>query len=152
MLEEIEKLKLEKEKLQNEHVLHQGGYKSKMRRINTAIRNFEQGVPAAVDGSTPIRRRGAAIEIEKILREHKKPMHLKLIVAALHERLFVNSYQSISGLLQVFAKKEKKFTKVGPSTYALITAKTSVKAKAKGKATGPFAEKAAGEVVPAGGQ
>lgn len=34
------------------------------------------------------------------------------------------SYSSVSGLLQLYAKANKKFVKVAPATYALIESKS----------------------------
>ncbi len=124
MLEQIEKLKAEREKLTTEYKNNQSEYKSEVKRIDKAIRSFERGMNELNGNSSTVGRPGVANEIEKILREQASPLHLKKIVAELHARHYSNAYQSISGLMQNYVKAGKKFRKMAPATYGLIEDKT----------------------------
>ncbi len=120
MFEVVEKLQVEKEKLIVEFEKSRIEYKSEVKRINTAIRKFSQGYEAL--GETlqekPLKR-GIAAEIEKILLNGAK--HVKEIANELQQRGFSSHYQSISGLLQTYAKANKKFKRIAPATFALLS-------------------------------
>lgn len=118
-IEAIEKLKETKDRLTTEFVENRIEYKAEIKKINTAIRKFQQGYE--VLGNTPLetsRKRGIADEIEKILVSG--PKHINEILEELTNRGFSPKYQSVSAILQVHAKAKRKFVKILPATYALI--------------------------------
>ncbi len=117
MILQIEKLKKEREKLVTEYKTNQTEYKSEIKRIDKAIRNFEKGVNE-LNGAVKPKRVKTSTEIEKILTEG--PLHLKQLVEKLNARGIPMAYQSISGIMQLYAKSGKKFVKTAPATYALI--------------------------------
>lgn len=119
MLEAIEKLKETKEKLTTEFVENRIEYKAEIRKIDTAIKKFQQGYEALGNtlSGTPAKR-GMANEIEKMLVTG--PMHINEIVEELRNRGFSPKYQSVSAVLQIHAKTGRKFVKILPATYALI--------------------------------
>lgn len=118
MQQQIEKLKQEKEKLSIEYKNNQTEYKSEIKKIDRAIRNFERGMHA-LTGTVKPKRQKSYSEIENILGENGA-LHIKELVKKLNERGFPMTYPSVSGLLQLYAKANKKFIKVAPATYALI--------------------------------
>lgn len=61
----------------------------------------------------------ASAEIEIILREAGKPLHVREITEELHRRGFSIAFQSVSATLQVAAKKRSKYKRVGPATFTL---------------------------------
>lgn len=123
MQQEIEKLKQEKEKLTVEYQNSQLKYKDEVSKINRAIRNFEKGISELNGTPTRTKRPKASSEIEAILQE-EGALHLKQLCQKLNERGIPMSYQSLSGLMQLYAKAGKKFVKVAPATYALIKQNT----------------------------
>lgn len=117
MILQIEKLKKEREKLVTEYKTSQTEYKSEIKRIDKAIRNFEKGVNE-LNGAIKPKRLKTSSQIEKILAE--RPLHLKQLVEKLNARGIPMGYQSVSGIMQLYAKAGKKFVKIAPATYALI--------------------------------
>lgn len=123
MVQTIEKLEREKEKLTSQFNQNKTEYKSELRRINIAIKRFSQGYKAlGTDTSQSTPKRGLASKIESILKDGA--LHLKQIVAELTTRGFSPRYQSVSAILQIQAKAGKTFVKTAPATFALIAAKT----------------------------
>lgn len=120
MYQQIEKLKQEKEKLTVEYKNNQTEYKSEIKRINKAIRSFEKGV-SELNGTAAAKakRPKTSSGIEQILLK-SGPLHIKELVAKLNEQGIPMKYQSVSGILQLYAKANKKFVKTAPATYALI--------------------------------
>lgn len=119
MFDAIEKLKETKERLTTEFVENRIEYKAEIKKIDTAIRKFQQGYEAL--GNTPLEispKRGIADEIEKILVSG--PKHINEIIEELRNRGFSPKYQSVSAILQIHAKAGRKFVKILPATYALI--------------------------------
>jgi hypothetical protein len=119
MQQEIEKLKQEKNKLMNEYQNSRSEYKTEINKINRAIRSFEKGLNELSGTAVKRKRPKSPSEIEKILAE-EGAMHLKKLCEKLNERHIPISYQSLSGLMQLYAKAGKKFVKIAPATYALI--------------------------------
>jgi len=119
-MQAIERLEAEKEKLTNEFNETHSEYKSEMKRINTALRKFRQGVNALSDES-PAKQKKQTVtaEIEIILKEFGASK-VKDITHQLHQRGFQTTEQTVSGILQRCVKAGKRFTKVGPATYALL--------------------------------
>lgn len=118
-IEAIEKLKETKERLTTEFVENRIEYKAEIKKIDTAIKKFQQGYEALGDNSlehSP--KRGIANEIEKILVGG--PKHINEILEELRNRGFLTKYQSVSAVLQIHAKAGRKFVKILPATYALI--------------------------------
>ena len=114
----IEKLKKERTKLTGEAKQFDAEYKSEIRRIDTAIRKFEEGMAAlGSKASTP--RISATAEIENILAE-RGVMHVRDITKELHRRGYAMAYQSVSSALQTAAKKKKKYRRVSPATFTLL--------------------------------
>ncbi len=127
MFEVVEKLQVEREKLTVEFKESRIEYKAEVKRINKAIRKFSQGYE--VLGKPLLEnppKRGITAEVENILLNGAK--HVKEIVAELQNRGFSSRYQMVSGLLQTYAKANKKFKRVAPATFALIS-QTEVKNK-----------------------
>lgn len=125
MLETIEKLKQEKHRLTAQFEAGKAGYKSEVGRLDRAIRNFERGLNELEGTTTEKSKRPPTIEeIEKILSSG--PKHLKEIVAELNSGGREARYQSVSGLLQTYAKEGKRFIKVAPATYAMIPAEARI--------------------------
>lgn len=121
MYQQIEKLKTEKQKLTVEYKNNQTEFKGEINRINKAIRSFEKGMNE-LNGSTQPKRRKMMVEIENILAGGA--LHVKEILARLHQAGFTNlHYQSISGILQTYAKAGKKFVKTAPATFGLLEQK-----------------------------
>lgn len=118
MQQQIEKLKETKAKLKKDFDEYSAEYKTETKRINQAIRNFEKGM-SALGGTAKPKRRKSNSEIENILRENGA-LHIKEIVNKLNDRGIPMHYQSVSGLLQLYAKSGKKFVKTAPATYSLI--------------------------------
>jgi hypothetical protein len=114
---EIEKLLEERERITREFQEHKTQFQTNLKQIYKALKNFTRSNAAL--GQTVIRQRGMTEAIEEIL-QNKEKLHLKEIVAALSEKGYTPIYQSVSGLLQTYAKADKKFVKVGPATFALI--------------------------------
>lgn len=117
----IETLKNERQKLTNEFNETRRDYKSEIRRIDTALRKFRQGVDA-LDESTVKRekRNTVTAEIENIIREFG-PAKVRDITLQLHQRGFPQTAeQTVSGILQRCAKANKRFIKTAPATYALL--------------------------------
>lgn len=118
----ISSLVEEKEKLTNEFNETRSKYKSEMRRIDTALRKFRQGVDA-LSSDSPMPRKNkitATSEIEKIIAEFGQSK-IKDITARLHLRGFnQTTEQTVSGILQRNAKAGQRFVKVAPATYALL--------------------------------
>lgn len=118
----IERLEAEKEKLTNEFNETRSEYKAEMRRINTALRKFRQGVDALSDNSSVTQKDKptATAEIEKILEEFGSAK-VKDITFQLHQRGFAQTTeQTVSGILQRNAKAGRRFRKAAPGTYALL--------------------------------
>lgn len=119
MEQQIEKLKKEREKLTAEYKNNQTEYKAEIKRIDRAIRNFQRGMNELNGNSNPKVKSSSVIE--EILTE-SGPLHLKLLCEKLHERGIPMQYQSLSGLLQSYAKAGKKFEKTAPATFGLLSA------------------------------
>lgn len=120
MFQAIEKLKTEKEKLTTEFIESRNDYRAEMKRINKAIRNFSKGMEAL--GTMEVEnvpKRGMSKEIEKILAGGA--MTVRQVIDALNAADYRPNYQTVSGVLQANAKAGKKFKKVAPATFALIT-------------------------------
>ncbi len=125
----IQKLKTEKSKLTSEAKQSDIEYKSEIRRIDTAIQKFEEGM-AALSPQNPIPRKSATREIENILAEHGV-MHVRAITDELHRRGYSIALQSVSCALQTAAKKKKKYRRISPATFALLhTRKISAQSSA----------------------
>ena len=120
MQQQIEKLKQEKGKLTTEYQNSQTEYKAEIKRIDRAIKNFEKGMSELNGVAKPKRPKSHSV-IETILAE-TGPLHIKQLCEKLNERGIPMSYQSLSGLLQVYAKAGKKFVKTAPATFGLIKA------------------------------
>ena len=118
MQQQIEKLKLEREKLATEFKNNQIEYKSEIKKIDRAIKSFEKGMNV-LTGITKPKRQKSYSEIENILSENGA-LHIKELVKKLNERGFPMTYPSVSGLLQLYAKANKKFVKTAPATYSLL--------------------------------
>lgn len=112
MYSEIEKLKGEKAKLMGER----NQIDQEINRINGAIKKFLEGLRIL----SSEKKQSAAAEIEKILRENGKPLHLRQIITELENRGFSIAPTSVSATLQVYTKR-KKYEKVAPATFALPT-------------------------------
>lgn len=125
MQQQIEKLKQEREKLSTEFKNNQTEYKSEIRKINRAIKNFEKGMNE-LTGIVKPKKQKSYSEIENILSENGA-LHIKELVKKLNERGFPMTYPSVSGLLQLYAKSNKKFIKVAPATYGLLEPESVVK-------------------------
>lgn len=119
MEQQIEKLKQEKEKLTIEYKNNQTEYKSEIKRIDRAIRNFQRGMNELNGNSNPKVKSSSVIE--EILTA-SGPLHLKILCEKLNERGIPMQYQSLSGLLQSYAKSGKKFVKTAPATFGLLSA------------------------------
>lgn len=119
MQQEIEKLKQEKNKLTTEYLNSRTVYKTEINKINRAIRSFEKGINELNGMAVKTKRLKSPSEIEKILAE-EGPLHIKQLCEKLNARHIPMSYQSLSGLMQLYAKAGKKFVKVAPATYKLI--------------------------------
>ncbi len=119
MQQQIEKLKQEREKLTLEYQNNQTEYKSEINRINRAIKSFEKGMHELNSSASKPKRQKSSSVIETILSE-SGPLHIKDLVKRLNERGVPMSYQSLSGILQLYSKAGKKFIKVAPATYNLI--------------------------------
>lgn len=116
----IERLEAEKDKLTSEFNETRSEYKAEMKRINTALRRFRQGVDALSDESSAKQeKKTATAEVEKILKEFGTSK-VKDITHQLHQRGFQTTEQTVSGILQRCVKAGKRFTKVGAATYALL--------------------------------
>jgi hypothetical protein len=115
----IQKLRNERAKLTRNAKEFDTKYKSEIRRIDTAIQKFEEGM--AVLGSKDSLPRGSATrEIENILAEHGT-MHVRAVTEELHRRGHSMRLQSVSCALQTAAKKNKKYKRVSPATFALVS-------------------------------
>lgn len=125
MQQQIEKLKETKAKLKKDFDEYSAEYKIETKRIDQAIRNFEKGM-SALSGTAKPKRQKSYSEIENILSENGA-LHIKELVKKLNERGFPMTYPSVSGLLQLYAKSNKKFIKVAPATYGLIESKSFIK-------------------------
>jgi seryl-tRNA synthetase len=120
MLEQIEKLKIEKQKLTTEYKQASAEYKAEIKKIDKALNKFRQGVEALSDESPAKQeKQTATTEIEKILKEFGASK-VKDITHQLHQRGFQTTEQTVSGILQRCVKAGKRFTKVGAATYALL--------------------------------
>lgn len=132
MIEQIEKLRQEREVLTTEHNANQKEYKGEIKRIDRAIKHFEKGMNV-LQGT--IRPKGIKkySEIERVLAE-TGPLHVKQLCKKLHERGIPMKYASASGLLQFYAKSGKMFVKTAPATYGLLDSEilvTGTKQQAK---------------------
>lgn len=114
----IEKLKTERAKLTKNAEKFDAEYKSEIQRIDTAIRKFEEGI-AALRSKDLLPQISATVEIENILAENGA-MHVSAIMDELHRRGHSMRLQSVSCALQTAAKKQKKYRRVSPSTFALV--------------------------------
>jgi hypothetical protein len=123
MQQEIEKLKQEKNKLTTEFQNSRMKYKDEVNKINRAIRSFEKGLSELSGTAVKTKRPKSYSEIEAILKEEGE-LHLKQLCQKLNERNIPMSYQSLSGLMQLYAKANKMFVKTAPATYALIKQNT----------------------------
>lgn len=119
MFEQIQKLKQTKAKLTASFEEHQKEYKTEVKRIDRAIKNFEKGIDALKGNVARITPQKKNSEIEKILSE-TGPLHLKQLCKKLNERGIPMQYQSLSGLMQLYAKAGKLFVKTAPATFALL--------------------------------
>ncbi len=113
----IRKLKKERTQLTNDAKKFDAKYKNEIRRINTAIQKFEEGMAALSKDLLP--RKSATREIENILADHGA-MHVSAITDELHRRGHSMRRQSVSCPLQTAAKKQKKYRRVSPATFALV--------------------------------
>lgn len=113
----IEKLKTERAKLTKGAKQFNAKYKNKIRRIDSAIQKFEEGMAALTKDSLP--RKSATAEIENVLAEYGA-MHVSAITDELHRRGHSMRLQSVSCALQTAAKKQKKYRRVSPATFALV--------------------------------
>lgn len=118
MEQQIEKLKKEREKLTTEYKNNQTEYKAEIKRIDRAIRNFQRGMNE-LNGNGKPKVKSSSV-IEEILTE-SEPLHLKILCEKLNERGIPMAYQSLSGLLQSYAKAGKKFVKTAPATFGLLS-------------------------------
>lgn len=116
MFEAVEKLRNERQRLSNEKRQFSDEIDTEIRKIDTAIQKFTQGLEALSGGN---RQRSAASEIEAILTEAGKPLHVREITNELHRRGYTIAFQSVSATLQIKAKKHKTFRRVAPATFAL---------------------------------
>lgn len=116
----IEKLKMERTKLISEAKQFDAEYKNEIKRIDTAIQKFEEGM-AALNPKNPIPRQSATREIENILAQFG-PMHVRAITDELHRRGYSMALQSVSCALQTAAKKKKKYRRISPATFTLLHA------------------------------
>ena len=73
MYQQIEKLKKEREKLTVEYKTNQIEFKAEIKRINSAIRNFEKGINQ-LNGVVKPKRVKSSSEIEKIFEEAELPL------------------------------------------------------------------------------
>lgn len=129
MIQQIEKLKETREKLTVDYKNNQTEYKAEIKRIDRTIKSFEKGMSELNGTTVKPKRVKSYSEIEKILSETGQ-LHVKEIVRRLNERGIPMSYQSASGLLQLYSKSGKIFTKTAPATYALIEQPVKVKKEA----------------------
>ena len=122
MIQVIEDLRKRKQKLTTNFKRQKKEYRTKINRIDRAIFNFEKGLQEL--GTTEFPEPSTADVVETILRESRKPMHLKQIVAEINRRRNVTSpYQSVSRLMQNYSKMGKRFKRVAPATFALVHSK-----------------------------
>lgn len=122
MFEVITQLKERKEKLASSFKRQKNEYRSKINQIDRAINSFEKGFKE-LQGEE-LRPPTTADIVETILRESRKPLHLKKIVAELNRRRNITSpYQSVSRLLQTYSKMGKRFKRVSPATFTLVQTK-----------------------------
>lgn len=124
MIEAIEKLKNVKKKLISE----KEEIDVELNRIDGAIDKFSEGIEILSGDEKP--RGSATAEIETILREAGKPLHVRQITDVLHERGFSIAQQSVSAALQIKAKRRDKFYKAAPATFDLLENKSKPFAQA----------------------
>lgn len=110
----IERLTNQRDRLMNQKAASIKRYSKKITRINKALRKFNQAL--AVLGE----KKNATAEIENILRDGKS-RHINEISKELKKRGFDLPYQSISGIMQIYSKKYKKYERTAPATFKLIT-------------------------------
>lgn len=115
----IQKLKGERTKLTNKAKLNDAEYKNEIRRIDTAIQKFEEGMAALGSKEAMAAKRSASQEIEAILAAEGS-LHVKAITEELHRRGYSIALQSVSGVLQTYAKQKKKYRRVAPATFTLL--------------------------------
>lgn len=118
----IERLTTRREKLLTQRSASNKKYSKKITRINKAIRKFNQAV--AVLGE----KKNATAEIENILSDGKS-RHINEIAEELKERGIDLAYQSISGIMQIYSKKYKKYEKTAPATFKLLSYESGSKQK-----------------------
>lgn len=119
MFEQIQKLQETKTKLKTDFEEHKTEYRTETKRIDRAIKIFEKGINELKGSTTISTRQKRYSVIEEILAENG-PLHLKKLCEKLHERGIPMHYQSLSGLMQMYVKAGKIFTKVAPATFGLI--------------------------------
>ncbi|MCD9186297.1 MAG: hypothetical protein LUM44_07675 [Pyrinomonadaceae bacterium] len=127
MQQQIEKLKEEREKLTVEFQTSRTEYKSEINRINRAIKIFEKGMNE-LHGIIKPKRQKSSSQIEAILSE-TGPLHIKRLCEKLNERGIPMSLQSLSGLMQLYSKSGKMFTKTAPATFGLLELDPVVKSE-----------------------
>lgn len=94
-------------------------YKKEIQRIDTVIQKFEEGM-AALGSKNSLPRKSATAEIENILAQFGA-MHVRDVTDELHRRGHSMALQLVSCALQTAAKKEKKYRRVSPATFALVS-------------------------------
>lgn len=102
----------------NKAKLNDAEYKSEIRRIDTAIQKFEEGM-AALGSKEVMAKRTASQEIENILASNGA-LHVKAITEELQRRGYSIARQTVSGVLQTYAKQKRKYRRVSPATFALL--------------------------------
>lgn len=128
MMKAITKLKATRKSLLKER----GEIDTEVERIDVAIEKFEEGITAlkSKDNGThevkSSRKKGATAEIEKILRESKEPTHISSIMNTLKARGFETAKSTVSAMLQVYAKKGKRFVRTAPATFTILESEPNV--------------------------
>lgn len=124
MEETIQQLKNEKQQLELEYKNHRTMYAARLKRLDTAIRKGEEALTALAGGEPAVRQRrrrqGLPNAIEQILSE-RGAMHLQDIFAELERRGFRTSLGTVHGICERYKQMGKRFRRVAPATYAVLT-------------------------------
>lgn len=103
-------------------------FNAEIERIDQAILKFEEGVgilhgeQSNVAEEKPAKSVAQAIEI--ILNDAGEPLHVKRITERLRFLGYQTAESTVSGTLQTYAKKKKKFKKTAPATFGVLEKKS----------------------------
>jgi exopolyphosphatase/pppGpp-phosphohydrolase len=126
--EQIEQLRQRRENITEEFRGKEIEFNTEIERIDRAIAKFEAGVgilhgePSSVVQEKPAKSVAQAIGI--ILNDAGEPLHVKRIMERLRFLGYQTAESTVSGTLQTYAKKNKKFKKTAPATYSVLEKKS----------------------------